>query len=89
MMKIWVVKYALTRGIFSTEADIDDAGFAIYREKSGYKNYLHGEGREWCRSEAEALKVAEMKRAKKLASLSVQIGKIEMLKFPVADSATP
>lgn len=55
-MKVWVTRYALTKGIY--EADVKDFGDGIVMEPGAY-TYLHGEGRDWHRTKDEAVARAE------------------------------
>lgn len=74
--KVWVTKYALTRGIIETEGQIDE-DFPGILDAKGITNYLHGEGNEWHRTKESAIAKAEEMRQKKIESLKSQIEKLE------------
>ena len=83
-MKIWNTKYALTNGI--TEHEAEDCfhiseGWVKYQTDNGYLQYLHGEGKQWHRTQESALARAEEMRQKKIQSLRKQLAKIESLRF--------
>lgn len=83
-MKVYITKYALTLGIIiredAEECKTSPSMIRVPSENICYSDaYYHGEGREWCRTEDEALKRFEELKEKKLKSLSKQIRKIEML----------
>ncbi len=82
---IWVTKYALTDCVRRYEARPSSvsAGMMLVDRSDGSTMYLHGEGRDWHRSEAAALAHAEQMRRKKIASLEAQILRLEQLKFAV------
>lgn len=84
-MKIFISKYALSRGVFEAEADVDDNGFAVVRKPGSFSEYYHGEGRDWCRTREQAFQVAEAMRVKKIASLKQQIGKLKVMTFSVEE----
>jgi len=84
MTIVYVTKYALTTGVYATEADISD-GMAIQRAKgSGFTQYFHGN--DWQLSENDALARAEEMRIAKLKSLDKQMKKISALKFTIKSS---
>lgn len=68
-MKVWVSKFALTKGIF--EIEVKD--FKTIGE--------HNKGKEWHLSKDEAILKAEEMRKKKIDSLYQQIQKLESLNF--------
>jgi len=68
-MKVWVSKFALTKGIF--EIEVKD--FKTIGE--------HNKGKEWYLSKDEAILKAEEMRKKKIDSLYQQIQKLESLNF--------
>lgn len=84
-MKVWITKYALTEGI--READVDqpsaEPSMVVEEPKSNdrYRQYFHGEGREWHRTREAAEAKAEQMRQAKIASLKKQIAKLERLSF--------
>lgn len=77
-MKVWITKYALTKGILIKEAEECDFNGMI---KAKYGSYYHGEGREWHRTKESAIKKAEEMRQKKIQSLKNQIEKLEKMEF--------
>ena len=81
-MRIYLTKYALTRGIIELEAvDVGD-GMIRVDNKHGYApTYHHGENRDWHRlAGAARLRAIDMKRAK-LKQLRAQIERIQALEF--------
>lgn len=82
-MKVWITKYALTKGIEEKEA-VECPGFEGMIRVNGcsvFASNYHGEGDEWHRNHDLALKQAEEMRQKKIASLKKQIEKLEKLRF--------
>ena len=78
-MRVFITKYALTKGIIETEAkDIGDDMIEIVGK---YPIYYHKDGREWHKTKESAIKKAEEMRQKKIASLKKQIEKLEGMKF--------
>ena len=83
-MKVWITKYALTEGIFT--ADVEYRGDDTVRDDgngsvTSLATYYHGEGKEWHRSEVEAIQRAQEMRDKKIGSLKKQLEKLEKMKF--------
>lgn len=78
-MKVWVTKYALTKGIF--EDDVEISGDFPHLAQSSPTKYYHGEGKEWHRTKIEAIQRAEEMRKKKVRSLKKQIEKLEKMEF--------
>ena len=79
-MKVWITKYALTKGIFTIEATEPNENGLITPINKLWDCY-HGEGREWHRTKEAAIERAEEMRLKKIASLEKQIDKIKKLNF--------
>lgn len=78
-MKVYITKYALSRGLYETEA-VECEGFpGMIRTKDGL--HFHGEGRDWARTKEDALNRAEEMKAAKIESLKKQIKKLEDMKF--------
>lgn len=83
-MKVWITKYALTRGILELDSETVE-GFRVkgdsiyYFEQSGYPQGFH-KG-EWYENQQMAITKAEEMRQKKLASLKQQIEKLEKIVF--------
>ena len=80
LMKVWITKYALTKGIIETEGEVSD-DFPDILDAKGIVNYLHGEGKEWHMTKESAVQKAEEMRQKKIASLKKQIDKLERMRF--------
>lgn len=79
-MKVWITKYALTKGILQEEGETFK-GNPNYLMVKGYYSDFYGEGNEWHRTKESAIKKAEEMRQKKIASLKKQIEKLEKMKF--------
>lgn len=85
-MKVWITKYALTRGILENETEdfclsVDPTGNMINVRENGYSQCYHGKGNEWHDNKQSAIKKAEEIRKKKIDSLYKQIAKLEEMKF--------
>ena len=76
-MRIWNTKYALTRGIVEQEA----TQVSMTTVKNGVVSYLHGEGKEWHRTQESAVIRAEEMRTKKIAQIKRKIAKLEAMTF--------
>lgn len=80
IIKVWIVKYALTAGIKEIEVErCDDFPDMVREVNSRFCSFYHG--KEWCLTYEEALKRAEEMRIKKIESLKKQIKKYEGMKF--------
>lgn len=66
-MKVYITKYALTKGITETEAKEFNDIPGMVRAKDG--TFFHGEGKEWHRTREEAVKRAEEMKMQKIDSL--------------------
>lgn len=78
VMKVWISKYALTKGIF--EREVNDCGNGMVEDKSSYVPvYYHGN--DWHIDKKSAISRAEEMRKKKIASLKKQIDKLEKMNF--------
>ncbi len=77
-IKVWISKYAFSKGIYEIETMEPRSSLEIVRD--GWA-YFHGDGREWHRTRAGAIAKAEEMRLAKIASLKKQIAKLEKLKF--------
>lgn len=76
-MKVWITKYALTKGIFEIDARItDDYAFG----GTVYECYIR-EGNEWHRTYEAAVHKAEEMRDKKIESLEKKFDKLKKMKF--------
>lgn len=79
MEKVFITKYALTKGILEKEAEIRDYGYEIAYVKGGFSSYSLG--KEAFRTREQAMERAEKMRLKKIASLKKQIEALEKMKF--------
>lgn len=73
---VWITKYALTKGIFTAWAIIDDNMIKVGRHE-----YYHGN--DWHTDEKSAWERAEQMRHKKIHSLKKQIARLETLQIPI------
>lgn len=81
-MKIYCTKYALTDGVIIYDADIkEDTEMAVVRKGMGYPLYLHGEGRDWHRTEEAAKDRANAMRDRKLKSIEKQAARLKVMDF--------
>jgi len=81
-MKVFITKYALTKGIYQVEArrvvgTIDM--LEIPTARGTMSQYLHG--LDWHITHESAVMKAEAMRRKKIASLKKQLSKLEEMKF--------
>lgn len=74
-MKVWITKYALTKGIYQEDAEICDEEMIRVKQVQ----YFHFG--EWHMEKDKAIQKAEEMRIKKLQSLDKQIKKISAMKF--------
>lgn len=85
MKRVWITKYALTKGIFSRElieinAEISSTMITVRDEQAlNRQTYYHGD--DWHYSEDLAKQRAEEMRRKKIANLEKQIKKLKALSF--------
>lgn len=80
-MKIWISKYALTKGVI--ESDVNEHRGALVMARivdGGYLDYYRM-GAEAHDTQEAALAAAESMRVKKIANLQKQIAKLEKLSF--------
>jgi hypothetical protein len=88
-MKIYVTKYALTSGIFSTEAEVNPDGwhgYAIgYVEVNGARLKRLYKPRDFKTGRFSAIVKAADMRDKKIASLEKQIEKLRAMTFEVEE----
>jgi hypothetical protein len=75
---VYITKYALTRGIFSAQADIKSLRMCTIGEDF---NILIYHKNEWFFNQQDAIKHAEEMRTKKIKSLETQIKKLKSLNF--------
>lgn len=83
-MKVFITKFALTKGIFEIEAErcmsvSPDMIKDVAKVSSRY--WYHGEGNEWHSTMESAIKKAKEMRKAKIISLQKQIDKLDKLKF--------
>lgn len=80
-MKVWVTKYALTKGIMEKEAELCDNtdGRMIRIKDNPYNEYYAGG--EWFHTKEEAVQKAEELKVKKIKSVKKQLEKLQNLKF--------
>ena len=75
-MKVYITKYALTRGIEEKKASEFDVGIeALYCEGKAYFSH------EWHLTKKEAIERAEQMRISEINKLLKRIKKLENLKF--------
>lgn len=81
MKKVFITKYALTKGILEKEAEICNCGNGHIRAyvKGEFSSYSLG--KEAFRTREQAMEGAEKMRLKKIASLKKQIEALEKMKF--------
>lgn len=77
-MKVWITKYALTRGILEREGTQVQPGMISVKEQ-GRATYFHGN--DWQLTQADAVEDARTRRARKIAALKKQITKLEKMEF--------
>jgi len=79
----WISSYCLSEGkIRKVRGSVSDRFPDVLAVKTETSRYLFtGEGKNWHRTEEEALRVADQKRKKKIASLQKQIAKLTKLEF--------
>ena len=78
-LKVWITKYALTKGIYDVEVEeSSDPTMVIDRENL---MYYHGEGRDWHRTEAAAKAHAILMVRARIASLKKSLVKLERMVF--------
>lgn len=83
MPTFWISKYALTKGIYPAKCEEPSPSTPglIVGHSGRWSEYYHGEGRDWHRTEADAIAKAETMRTRKIDSLRKQIDKLEKLSF--------
>ncbi len=79
-MKVWITKYALTKGILEEEGEVSKNN-ADYLMVKDYCQDFYEEGNEWHKTRESAIKKSEEMRLKKIESLKKQIEKLEKMKF--------
>jgi hypothetical protein len=81
-MKVFVTKYALTKGI--TEREVTDRGDGHVEERcerceGGWPIYYHKD--DWCLTREAAVAKAEEMRVKRVEALKREIAKLEKMEF--------
>ena len=60
-IKAWITKYALTKGIYETEAlECNTPGAIQVPEPGDGSKYYHDEGKEWCKTKKDAYVLVEL-----------------------------
>ena len=80
-MKVWVTKFALTKGILELEVDQSESYPNIVTTREVWKRNFHGKGVDWHLSEEEAKIKAEDMRLSKVKSLQKSLAKFEKMRF--------
>jgi hypothetical protein len=80
-MKVWVTKYALSKGILEKDVRETNAPGMVAVNNTQYGEFYHVEGRDWHRTRAAAETKAEEMRKAKIASLVKQVLKLEKMRF--------
>lgn len=78
--KIFVFKYALTKGIIEVDAEIKQGIYGEFTRVKNQGNLMYLD-KDYVHTKEEALKKAEDMRLKKIESLKKQIVKLEKMKF--------
>lgn len=74
--KVWITKYALTKGIF--ELEVDSCGGEVVNGADSLEPYYKD---DWRKTKEEALLRANFMRANEINYLKNQIEKLEKMKF--------
>jgi hypothetical protein len=79
-MKVWITKYALTKGILEKDADSSSVSKEMIKVRDDkYTEYYHGQ--DWHLNKENAIIRAEKMRKGKLDSLKREIERIQNVKF--------
>ena len=78
-MKIFVTKYALTKGIEVVEAEA--CGDGTMKARGSWATYFHGEGKDWHKTHEASITRAKEMRKKKIGSLKKSLAKIKNINF--------
>lgn len=82
MEKVFVTKYALSKGITENEVfEFLHGQNAHVREREGSSKVMFVSSRDWTRDKSEAISRAEELRIKKIQALNRQIKKLSAKKF--------
>jgi hypothetical protein len=76
-MKVWVTRYALTKGILEVESSVEDG--RMVRTTDSWAAYCHKP--DWHMTKAEAVERAEEMRKRKPEALRKQVVKLEGMRF--------
>lgn len=80
-MKVWITKYALTRGIIEADGELTSSDSVIILNRGlSLPTYWFYKG-DWHSNKQSAIKKAEEMRQKKIESLKKQIKKLEEMRF--------
>lgn len=88
---IYVVKNALSTGIFKATAEPLDGEMVRVKNEFGFFRHFHKVGRDYCLTKEDAIIAADKKRAKRLKSLRKSIDSllaIDFHKIPEVGEAT-
>lgn len=79
-MKVWITKFALTKGIFAKEGEVcTDISAKMFACNDEWHSTFHKP--DWHATEAEAKDKADSMRKRKIAGLKKKIAELEVLKF--------
>ena len=82
MEKYWIIKYALTKGIYEVKAKTSNDNKDVLIAREGISiSWFHGEGKEWCKSQEDAISRANDMKIKKIESLKKQLKSLENMTF--------
>jgi len=82
-MKVWITRYALSRGILAADDGIVSAkspGMCSVPSLGVFAEF-HGEGKDWHRSYSSAVERAERMRVDKINSCQKQIERLGRMEF--------
>lgn len=83
LTKIYVTKYALSKGPFVVDAEVKKDGDMAFFQSGGYRNYAHG--KEFWLIEEEAIADCERRRQAKIKSIEKQKYKLEKMTFTIRE----
>ena len=88
-MKVWITKYALTEGVYSSEAAAcSSPHMIVIKGDSINKSDQYFHRGEWFESLSGAFYAVDAMRQRKIQSLRKQIARLEELSFVPADALT-
>ena len=80
-MKVWITKYALTKGIIEVDGELISSDFvSILNRGVSLPTHWFYKG-DWHSDKQSAIKKAEEMRQKKIESMKKQIQKLEEMRF--------